>query len=430
MLDKEAWIREFKDKNILIWGYGMEGKSSYRFIRSLLPDQVITIADKKKDAITDTVNTILLDESETNFNEYDLILKAPGIVVSEDIDKTKITGQAPLFLKHYKKQTIGITGTKGKSTTSSLIASVLKTKYTTFLVGNIGKACFDIIEDLTEDALIVFEISCHQLEFSTYSPHVAVYINLFDEHLDHYGTLEKYGKAKDQIFKHQNEDDILIIGEAIKDRAERENKLIIGEDIYAVNHTVHAANKEIEIKDCALHGEHNYQNLAVAYEIANLYQVSDENFLEAVKEFVPLKHRLENIGTFNSVTYINDSISTIGETAIKALETYPETSVILIGGNDRGIVYDKLEETLYAKKDLQVIFMYATGKRIHQEMKEKGLVREGLYEVENLDEATALAKKIAKKDSVCLLSPAASSYDHFKNFEVRGDYFRKLVEEK
>ena len=89
-----------------------------------------------------------------------------------------------------------------------------------------------------------------------------------------------------------------------------------------------------------------------------------------------------------------------------------------------------MEETLYAKKDLQVIFMYATGKRIHQEMKEKGLVREGLYEVENLDEATALAKKIAKKDSVCLLSPAASSYDHFKNFEVRGDYFRKLVEEK
>ena len=284
MLDKEAWIREFKDKNILIWGYGMEGKSSYRFIRSLLPEQTITIADKKKDAITDTVNTILLDESETNFNEYDLILKAPGIVVSEDIDKTKITGQAPLFLKHYKKQTIGITGTKGKSTTSSLIASVLKTKYTTFLVGNIGKACFDIIEDLTEDALIVFEISCHQLEFSTYSPHVAVHINLFDEHLDHYGTLEKYGKAKDQIFKHQNEGDILIIGEAIKDRADRENKLIIGEDIYAVNHTVHAANKEIEIKDCALHGEHNYQNLAVAYEIANLYQVSDENYLEAVKE--------------------------------------------------------------------------------------------------------------------------------------------------
>ena len=158
MLDKEAWIHEFKDKKILIWGYGMEGKSSYRFIRSLLPDQVITIADKKKDAITDTVNTILLDESETNFNKYDLILKAPGIVVSEDIDKSKITGQAPLFLKHYKKQTIGITGTKGKSTTSSLIASVLKTKHNTFLVGNIGKACFDIIEDLTEDALIVFEM--------------------------------------------------------------------------------------------------------------------------------------------------------------------------------------------------------------------------------------------------------------------------------
>ena len=430
MIDREAWIQEFENKKVLIWGYGMEGKSSYRFIRSLLPNQVLSITDKNKDNIKDTENTILLNEEETDFNSYDLIIKAPGIVVPSGIDKTKITGQAPLFLKHYRNQVVGITGTKGKSTTSSLIAKVLSKKYETFLVGNIGKACFDVIDELNSDSLIVFEISCHQLEYSIYSPHVAIYINLFDEHLDHYGTFENYGRAKDQIFLHQKTDDILIMGEAIQDRANNHLKKLIGKDIYASKNVLHVEDKQIEIKDCALKGEHNYQNLAVAYAVSKLYDITDDEFLEAIKEFIPLKHRLEDIGTVNSVTYINDSISTIGETCIKALEAYPNTSVVLVGGMDRGIHYDKLENALYNYKNVQVIFMYATGKRIHKEMKEKGLNREGLYEVEDLDEAVALAKDIVKPNTVCLLSPAASSYDHFKNFEARGDYFRKLVLEK
>lgn len=427
MIDRDSWIKEFEHKNILIWGYGMEGKSTYNFIRSLLPEQTLTIVDKKIENVKDTVNTVLLSEEDTHFNDYDLIVKAPGIVVPSTIDKSKITGQAPLFLKHYRNQTIGVTGTKGKSTTTSIIAKVLSTKYKTFLVGNIGKACFDVIDELTEDALVAFEISCHQLEYSTYSPHVAIYINLFDEHLDHYGTFENYGRAKDQIFLHQKEDDILIIHEDIQNRAGNRDKICIGKDIYAIGHVLHDGNKQLEVKECSLKGEHNYQNLAVAYKVAELYGIRDEEFLEAVKEFQPLKHRLEVIGTVDGVVYVNDSISTIGETCIQALDTYPNTSVVLIGGMDRGIHYDKLEEALFARKDVQVIFMYATGKRIHKEMKEKGLDRSDLYDVEDLDEAVALAKKIARPNSVCMLSPASTSYDHFKNFEARGEYFRKLV---
>ncbi len=427
MIDRDSWIKEFEHKNILIWGYGMEGKSTYNFIRSLLPEQTLTIVDKKIENVKDTTNTILLSEEDAHFNDYDLIMKAPGIVVPSTIDKSKITGQAPLFLKHYRNQTIGVTGTKGKSTTTSIIAKVLSTKYKTFLVGNIGKACFDVIDELTEDALVAFEISCHQLEYSTYSPHVAIYINLFDEHLDHYGTFENYGRAKDQIFLHQKENDVLIIHEDIQNRAGNRDKICIGKDIYAIGHVLHNGNKQLEVKECSLKGEHNYQNLAVAYKVAELYGIRDEEFLEAVKEFKPLKHRLEVIGTVDGVVYVNDSISTIGETCIQALDTYPNTSVVLIGGMDRGIHYDKLEEALFARKDVQVIFMYATGKRIHKEMKEKGLDRSDLYDVEDLDEAVALAKKIARPNSVCMLSPASTSYDHFKNFEARGEYFRKLV---
>lgn len=427
MIDRDSWIQEFKDKNVLIWGYGMEGKSTYNFIRSLLPEQTLTIADKKIENVKDTTNTVLLREEETDFNAYDLIIKAPGIVAPNTINKSKITGQAPLFLKHYRNQTIGITGTKGKSTTTSIIAKVLSTKYKTFLVGNIGKACFDVIDELTEDALVAFEISCHQLEYATYSPHIAIYINLFDEHLDHYGTFENYGRAKDQIFVHQKEDDILIIHEDIQNRAGNREKICIGKDIYAIGHVLYDGKKQLEVKECSLKGEHNYQNLAVVYKVAELYDISDEKFLEAVKEFQPLRHRLEVIGTVENVMYINDSISTIGETCIQALDTYPNTSVVLVGGMDRGIHYDKLEEALFARKDVQVIFMYATGKRIHKEMKDKGLDRSDLYDVEDLDEAVTLAKKIARPNTVCMLSPASTSYDHFKNFEARGDYFRKLV---
>lgn len=427
MIDRDSWIQEFKDKNVLIWGYGMEGKSTYNFIRSLLPEQTLTIADKKIENVKDTTNTVLLREEETDFNAYDLIIKAPGIVAPNTINKSKITGQAPLFLKHYRNQTIGITGTKGKSTTTSIIAKVLSTKYKTFLVGNIGKACFDVIDELTEDALVAFEISCHQLEYATYSPHIAIYINLFDEHLDHYGTFENYGRAKDQIFLHQKEDDILIIHEDIQNRAGNREKICIGKDIYAIGHVLYDGKKQLEVKECSLKGEHNYQNLAVAYKVAELYDISDEKFLEAAKEFQPLRHRLEVIGTVENVMYINDSISTIGETCIQALDTYPNTSVVLVGGMDRGIHYDKLEEALFARKDVQVIFMYATGKRIHKEMKDKGLDRSDLYDVEDLDEAVTLAKKIARPNTVCMLSPASTSYDHFKNFEARGDYFRKLV---
>lgn len=432
MIDREAWIQEFENKKVAIWGWGMEGKSSYRFIRSLLPELVLYIIDKRKDTdqasviSSETTNTVFQYEDETDFNCFDIILKSPGIVVKEGIDLDKISGQAPLFLKHYKDRMIGVTGTKGKSTTTSLIAAVLNEKYKTHLVGNIGKACFDVIDEMKEEDLVAFEISCHQLEYAKDSPHISVYINLFEEHLDHYGSFEKYGHAKDEIFLHQSDDDILIIGKDIAERAKKENKILIGKDITVKDHVLMIPNKELVLKENPLVGSHNEMNIAVSYYIANLYGVSDDQFLHAIKNFQPLHHRLEYLGEKDGITYIDDSISTIGQSCIQALQAYPKTRTVLVGGMDRGIEYDELEEYL-SKSDVQVIFMYNSGKRVYSEMKEKDLLREGLYVVEDLQEATNLAKKITPIGHACLLSPAASSYDHFKNFEERGDVFRKMV---
>ena len=433
-MSMQEWKKEFEGKNVLIWGYGMEGRSTYQLIRKLLPDQKITIADGGSGlerAQKETVNTECVTDQGLDFARFDLIMKAPGIVVPEEQDKSNISGEAQLFLKHYRNQTIGITGTKGKSTTTSLVHALLSEKYPTVLVGNIGKACFDCIDEMENGALAAFEISCHQLEFCPYSPHVAVYLNLYEEHLDHYGTLKKYGDAKFNNILHQKPGDLAIMHAMLDqygyiDRAPVK-PLLITKDIYAEGKTLYIPGKSMTITDCRLIGEHNYQNLAVAWAIADYYGVTEKEVREAVAKFQPLHHRLEDLGIHNGIRYVNDSISTIGQAAIQALKSIDDVDVILIGGNDRGIEYNELEQYLQKRSDVKVVFMYASGHRIHEEMKQKNLVRDGLYDTEDLSQAVALAKKLCRPGHTVLLSPAASSYDHFRNFEERGREFERMA---
>lgn len=428
------WKNEFEGKRIAIWGYGMEGQSTYRLIRRLLPDQVLTIADGGKNlekAKQETVNTQCVNDQDVNFSDYDLIMKAPGIVVPPGMDKTNISGETQLFLKHYADRCIGITGTKGKSTTTSLVYALLKDHMPTVLVGNIGKPCFEAVDEMERGAAAAFEISCHQLEFCPYSPHIGVYLNLYEEHLDHYGSFEAYGNAKFNILKHQKTGDIAIIHSDLKQYISqlKEAPLLIGKDIYAEGNCLHIPQHSINIQKCRLIGDHNYQNLAVAYYIAKLYDVNDDEIQKACAQFVPLHHRLEDLGVHNGFRYVNDSISTIGQAAIAALEALDDVGTILIGGNDRGIEYDELENYLHGHTGFNVIFMYATGHRIYQEMDKKHILRDGFYQCKDLYEAMNLARKITPEGKIILLSPAASSYDHFKNFEERGKVFARLAEE-
>ena len=423
------WKKEFEDKSIVIWGFGREGKESLKFIRSLLPEKEITIADSRPPLDLDDPYVRTVSDKACDFSKYDLILKAPGIVVPEGFDTSHISGETQLFLRHYRHQTIGVTGTKGKSTTTSLIYHLLKGSYKIHLIGNIGVPCFDVIEDMENGDLAAFEMSCHQLEFCPYSPHTAVFLNLFEEHLDHYGTFAAYGRAKANIVIHQEPGDTAIMNEDLTQYMSAcQGKILkIGSDIDARGKDLIVEGHVLPIHDCALIGEHNYRNLAVAYAVARLYGVSDEEVQAAAASFEPLHHRLEDLGEFGGIRFVNDSISTIGQASISALKALPDTDVILIGGMDRGISYRELEDYLYARKDLQVIFMYAAGQRILSELKEKNMVRDGYHEAENLEDAVKLGRTLTRPHHICLLSPGASSYDHFKNFEERGDAFRKYA---
>ena len=216
---KDSIINKFKkdleNKKIAIWGLGKEGISTLQFIKNNNINCKEIAVLERKDTNIEGVKKL---NNQKELNGYDLIFKSPGIVIDKNIvDTNRITSQTEEFIKILSSQIIGITGTKGKSTTSSLTYTILKQFYpNTILVGNIGIPCFNAINEIDENTNIIFELSCHQLEFINYSPHIAVILNLFPEHLDHYKSLENYISAKLNINKFQKDNDILIYGENCK----------------------------------------------------------------------------------------------------------------------------------------------------------------------------------------------------------------------
>ncbi len=442
-----------KDKSVCILGFGREGKSTFNtFIKAggyksiticdLNPVISLPIEGKVAPQVTDeaeapsalphkNIFTVTGTDYQKNLDRFDIIMKSPGIVLEEGAlsDFSRLYSQTEIFLSVYRDRTIGITGTKGKSTTSSLIYHVLKAcGKGAVLLGNIGIPAFDGV--VNEGDSIVFELSSHQLEYTRVAPHTAVLLNIFPEHLDHYGTFEKYYDAKKHIFRYQKAGDILICGEDVIPQEKclsditvfgKQGDVIINPLSFTVN------GEEIVLDNtCPLLGAHNVNNIAVAYIAASSYGISKEEFLTALSTFKTLPHRLERVGEKEGVTYFDDSISTCSETTIQALSSIPNVGTLLVGGMDRGIDYSPLISFLTDFDLPNVIFMYDTGKRIMEEFGSREH-KASFHYAPTLDAAVALAKKITPKGTVCLLSPAAASYGFFKNFEERGDKFKEYA---
>lgn len=436
------------DKKVLILGFGREGKSSLHLI--------LEAGGYKELAISDLNEIVLLPEYkdkgircisgadyQNHFNEFDVIFKSPGIVLEEDVSKltARLVSQTELFFERYKNQIIGITGTKGKSTTTTLIYHILKSAgKNAVLAGNIGIPAFDIWRDVCEDTIIAFEMSSHQLEYMTAAPKRAVYLNVHEEHLDHYGTMEKYVRAKENIYRNQEEGDKLFVNELIvPENGSCQSDIVTagyGEnaDIRIAGHSITYKENvyQIPVDDIHLLGEHNYYNIAIAYGVVKEFGITDEEFTRGLCTYETLPHRLQYIGTVDGVKYYDDSISTICDTAIQALNSVKDADTILIGGMDRGIDYKELIEFLSEHFVANIILMAATGKRIYEEIhRDYGNFKDvnRLHLVDTLEEAVLLAKKITSKGRSCVMSPAAASYGIFKNFEERGEVFNRLVHE-
>lgn len=426
----DEFKEDLKNKKIAIWGLGKEGISTLQFIQNNnIKCKEIGILDTND--LPEIEGTKKLNKTE-ELNKYDLIFKSPGIVADKSkIDIDKLTSQTEEFIKILSEQIIGITGTKGKSTTSSLTYTILKNYYpNTVLVGNIGIPCFNAINEIDEDTKIVFELSCHQLEFIRYSPHIAVILDLYPDHLDHYKTFENYINAKLNINKFQKYEDILIFGETCKKyiNSTINNNICINN--YIKNRTITINDKKIEIleNETNLMGEHNFFDIAVSYYICSeVYKISNEEFKTALKKFKGLAHRLEYVTAKDNVAYYDDSISTIGETTIEGIKALKKVNTLILGGMDRKIDYSNLEDFILDEPNLEnLILMPDTGTRIYKELEEKGNTKK-CYLVDNLEEAVKKAKEVTKKDTICLFSPAAASYGFFKNFEERGNKFKELL---
>ena len=430
-------------KTVCILGFGREGKSTYRILSKYCSPEKIAVADlynvdRVQNNLPESVELITGEAYQECLSSFDIVFKSPGIVLNKHPSELDciVTSETQIFFECFREQIIGITGTKGKSTTTSLIYHVLnESGVDCRIAGNIGIPVFDIAEDMNEDTIVVCELSCHQLEYMTVSPKYAVFLNLYEEHLDHYGTLEKYYSAKKNIYLHQHEDDDLLINSEIAPSEHHSwNIYTISDknpdaDIYVSNGLVHYAQPYcIPTDRIRLLGVHNHYNIAVAYYIAMMF-ISEENFTKALCTFNTLAHRLEYVDTVNGISYYDDSISTACATAIEAVKSVPNAGTILIGGMDRGIDYTPLVEYL-AETDIRIVCMEASGRRVYDMIQNYGFSDNSrVYYADHLREAVTLASEITPVGMSCILSPAAASYGIFKNFEERGDAFKSLVDE-
>jgi UDP-N-acetylmuramoyl-L-alanine---L-glutamate ligase len=446
----------FKGKKILILGFGIEGQSTYKLLRRLFPDETLNIADINEDLTKNEL--IIADLPKLNLqlgadylNEignYDLVIKTPGISLKHisDCDFSRFTSHTELFIRLFKKQIIGITGTKGKSTTSSLIHHIINTHNDNcMLVGNIGVPPFDLINSINKDTIIVYELSSHQLEQIGVSPHIAIMLNLFEEHLDHYKTFEKYQEAKLNIALFQDSSDYFIINaddqrisklvseNLLKGKFVKYsllNKVVKG--CYINNNSVFYSGSEvIEVLNKTefnnLIGEHNLLNIMASVCASIISGISVEHIATAIESYKPLEHRIEFVGKFDDILFYNDSISTIPEATIAAIKSLKNVDTLILGGFDRGISYDFLMNFLNRSKISNLIFIGEAGKRMLEIYRAENNPSKNTFYTSDFSEAVNFAKKHTMKNKICLLSPAAASYDMFKNFDERGKTYKQLV---
>ena len=406
-----------------------------------------------------------------NLKGFDIVFRSPSCRpdTQELLEEKKrgaiITSEIEMVVKLCPGKVIGITGSDGKTTTTSLIYEILKkANYNCYLGGNIGTPLFDKLPDMKKEDIIVLELSSFQLMDMEVSPNISVITNITPNHLDIHKSYEEYIDSKKNIFKFQTENDILVLNyndEIVKNfekeakgkvvffskESKLENGVMLNDDIikYAENGI---RRQLLNVKDVKLRGRHNYENICTA--IAATYTLADFDIIvEAVKEFKGVEHRIEFIKNINGVKWYNDSIGSSPTRTIAGLRAFDEDVVLIAGGYDKHLDYTPLAKPILEKVST-LILLGQTAKKIENSVKNEveklnGEIYEEnnhqilkynidnvekiikLYMVDSLEKTVEIAYKEATNKDVVLFSPASASFDMFKNFMERGEKFKKLV---
>jgi len=368
-------IDELKDKKILILGFGKEGRDNFKFLRKLFPKRVIGVADQKQFPMFAepkahlTPKRIKNSFSASNFKfpnikwhlgkdylralkNYDVIIKSPGIpfkILPRNVHG-KITTQTEIFFDNCPGEIIGITGTKGKSTTASMIYKILKAGGAkVHLIGNIGKPVLNLLFSATPEDVYVYELSSHQLYNLKKSPQIAVFLNIYPEHLDYYRNFQEYFKAKQNITRYQTKD-----YNPPTTSSHLLRKRVPDYFIYnSGDKPVRKVAKKTKARTIPIKGKYYELNRNAAIAVGKIFKIPQKIILKAIKEFKSLPHRLELVGNYKGITFYNDALSTIPETAILAMETLGKrVQTIFLGGFDRKIDFKKLAKFILKNKNI------------------------------------------------------------------------------
>jgi UDP-N-acetylmuramoylalanine--D-glutamate ligase len=465
-MTKAQPLNQLAEQSVVILGFGDEGWSTYQLLRDQFAQKRLAIADKRsladfpeeKQVIKHDpeVELLLGDSYLKKLDNYDVIFKTPGIPQSRpEIQQAlkkgaKLSSNTQLFFELCSSKIIGVTGTKGKSTTAAVIHHVLKEHgLKTVLAGNIGTPVLSILEEIESDTLVVLELSSHQLATMTISPQIAVVQEITSEHLDYYDSTEEYQAAKTAITRYQTEDDLVIYDPHFEATAEVASlsggqhlrhslkegpdsiAFLRGEQLMYRDPQQHVTNV-IDQASLPLAGRHNLHNVLPAIIVGSLFGISPEEISEYLLSFKALPHRLELIAERKNVRYYDDSLATNPHAACQALNSFDEPLVLIAGGYERDQDFSDLADLILAKNVAGLVLFEPTGKRLAKALEKaaKGQTTPATIFTQSMKEAVAKAQSLVPKEGgVVLMSPASASFGLFENYHDRGLQFQQAVKE-
>jgi len=430
---------KLKNSRVAIIGLGVSNIPLLDYLYNLKCDVTI-FSDNKIELDLSKYNYNIYEDGLSNLVGYDIIFRSPGclptrIEIQKEIARgAYVTTEIEEVIKLSPSKVFGVTGSDGKTTTTTLIDLILKSSgYKTFLGGNIGTPLFTKIKDMAEDDIVVLELSSFQLMGMDISPDISVITNISPNHLDKHKDMEEYIESKCNIYKHK--DGILVLN---KDNEITKNIASDREIRYFSRYTKTNAfytdgkyiyhNDEIIIdtKDLHIRGVHNYENICAA--LSATYDMIDLNkVIPAIKEFAGVEHRLEFVREINHVKWYNDSVSSSPTRTIAGLNSYDENIVLIAGGYDKNLDYTPLAKPILEHVSKLILFGATSEKIYNAVVSAKTNEEIEIYRENSLDDVVTRAYEVAKEGEIVLFSPASASFDMFKNFADRGIKYKNLV---
>lgn len=443
-------------KKAIVIGAGVSGINAANLLAAHVGD--VCLYEENREADTEKIREGLTDErikiiigelTEEELESAVLVVPSPGVFPESEIFKRVVAkgktiwGEIELAYRFERGEVIAITGTNGKTTTTTLTGEIIKAwNANTFVVGNIGIPYTSEVEKSTVDSVSVAEISSYQLEtMITFHPKIAAILNITPDHLDRHHTMDEYARVKESICKNQTKDDVCVLNyddERLRDFGEKRcparvvwygrlNRPVKG--YYFENDVIYKVEGDnskplLNINDTNLLGTHNYENMMAAFAIGEAAGVPLDTVIRVVKNFKAVEHRIEFVNTVNGVDYYNDSKGTNPDASIKAIEAMRKPTILIGGGYDKNSTFEEYVEA-FGDKVKELVVLGTTADRIKETAEKAGFTN--VIKVKDMEEAVCVCKRDAKEGDCVLLSPACASWDMFTNYEVRGRKFKEYV---